>query len=143
MHRMVLVVPGCKVEPPARVCSTKVHLTYSGLWPGELTHADILSEARSWAQTRHGLREYLIGCEKHVDPTIPGRDEHYHVYLHFGKAVDLPNWQRATSFDMHGRGGRCLSEGVVIKVFGPGPRRRQSRRHRHRTPVVVANTLRA
>ena len=80
---MVLVVPGCKVEPPARICSTKVHLTYAGLWRGELTHASILSEARRWAQTRHGLREYLIGCEKHVDPTIPGRDEHYHVYLRF------------------------------------------------------------
>ena len=46
---MVLVVPGCKVEPPARVCSTKVHLIYAGLWPGELTHASILSEARSGA----------------------------------------------------------------------------------------------
>ena len=105
---MVLVVPGCKVEPPARVNSKKVHLTYAGLWPGELTHASILSDARNWAQTRHGLREYLIGCEKHVDPTIPGRDEHFHVYLHFGKAVDLPDWQRSTSFDLHGRNGRCL-----------------------------------
>ena len=105
---MALVVPGCKVEPPARVHSMKVHLTYAGLWRGELTHASILSEARSWAQTRHGLREYVIGCEKHVDPTIPGRDEHYHVYLHFGKPVDLPDWQRATTFDLHGRGGRCL-----------------------------------
>jgi hypothetical protein len=46
---MVLVVPGCKVEPPARVCSTKVHLTYAGLWPGELRHTSILSEARSGA----------------------------------------------------------------------------------------------
>ena len=105
---MVLVVPGCKVEPPARVNSKKVHLTFAGLWPGELTHASILSEARNWAQTRHGLREYLIGCEKHVDPTIPGRDEHFHVYLHFGKAVDLPDWQRSTSFDLHGQNRRCL-----------------------------------
>ena len=91
---MQFAIPGCKPDPPLRLASKKLHLTYAALYPGELDHAKLLGAARQWGSTRQGLREYVTGREKHTQPADPQRDEHFHMYVAFGKKVDLPDVAR-------------------------------------------------
>lgn len=54
---MEFVIPGCNADPPKRVSSRMVHLTYAALYDGELTFDDLLDAGKRWAATRQGLRE--------------------------------------------------------------------------------------
>ena len=101
-------VPGCRPEPPDRITARQLHLTYAGLWPNEKDFGTLLLAARGWGATRGGLREYVIGREKHANPNVAGRDEHFHLYSHFANKVDLSNRRTTTIFDLVGRGGRTL-----------------------------------
>ena len=116
---MNFVIPGCKPEPPLRAAAKRLHLTFAALYPGELDHTKLLNAARRWGSTRLGLREYVTGREKHTQPADPQRDEHFHMYISFGKKADLPDRLRSTVFDMTGRDGRTLHP--EIQAVGPTP----------------------
>ena len=90
----------------------KLHITFAALYPNELDHIKLLAAARQWGTTRKGLREYVTGREKHTQPADPQRDEHFHMYVAFGKKVDLPDRLRSTVFDLTGRGGRTLHPAI-------------------------------
>ena len=105
---MEFTIPGCKPVPPLRVSSKMIHLTYAALYPGELTLGGVLAEARRWGIRRDGLREYAIGREKHSEPADPNKDEHFHVYLKYGKKVELMDRNHTIVFDLRGRNGRVL-----------------------------------
>lgn len=121
---MPFVIPGCKPEPPTRVAGKMIHLTYAALYDGELNFDIILQKARTWAATRDGLREYVIGKERHIQPADPQRAEHFHVYIKFGKKVDLPNRLHTTLFDLRGREGRTLHPEVQTVLSSPADRER-------------------
>ena len=114
---MQFVVPGCRPDPPLRVSSKKLHLTYAALYPGELDHDKLLTAARRWGTTRLGLREYVTGREQHAQPADPQRSEHFHMFISFGKKVDLPDRLRSTVFDLTGRNDRVLHP--EIQAVGP------------------------
>ena len=105
---MEFIIPGCKPDPPLRVSSKTVHLTWAALYPGELMLGRVLAEARGWGSTRGGLLEYAIGREKHPAPADPQRDEHFHAYFKFGKKVELADRNHTIVFDLRGRNGRVL-----------------------------------
>ena len=133
---MQFFVAGCRPDPPDRITAKQVHLTYAGLFPGELDFQNLLAAARGWARQRGGLREYVFGREQHAAPAVAGRDEHFHVYLHFGKKVELGNRRTSAVFDLAGRSGRTLHpeiqsvgqsaadrERVISEAGANGPRR--------------------
>ena len=101
-----------------------VHLTYAGLHRGELTFDSLLAAARGWGNSRDGLLEYVFGREKHSQPARPDRDEHFHIFLHFGKKVQLSNRRTTTVFDLRGQGGRTLHPEVQSVGRLPGDRQR-------------------
>ena len=106
---MQFVIPGCKVDPPLRVAGLRINLTYAALFPGELDFDSLLAACRAWGATRSGLREYAMGREKHTQPADPERDEHFHIYLEYGKVIDVSNRLTTTIFNLSGRaGGRVL-----------------------------------
>ena len=43
---MELTIPGCAADPPKRVCSKMVHLTYAALYDGEITFDTLLQGSR-------------------------------------------------------------------------------------------------
>ena len=94
---MPFVIPGCREEPPLRANGKMVHLTYAALYRDELNHDFLLATAREWASTRQGLCEYAIGCELHPEPAEPDKDEHFHVYVKFGKKIDVPDRLHTTN----------------------------------------------
>ena len=101
-------IPGCRPEPPKRVNSLSIHLTYAGLHRGELTFETVLTAARRWGAARGGLREYVIGREKHTQPANAQRDEHFHCYFKYGKAIDVRDRLHTIVFDLCGQGARVL-----------------------------------
>ena len=101
-------IPGVREEPPLRINNKRVHLTFAALYAGELQFDGLLTTAQGWADRRGGLLEYAIGREKHTQPADPQRDEHFHIYLRFGKAVDVADRLHTNVFDLRGRGGRPL-----------------------------------
>ena len=101
-------VPGTKVDPPLRINGQRVLVTYSALYPGELTFDTSLAACHSWGDARRGLREYAIGLELHAQPAHPGRPEHVHIYVEVGKAFDLRDRRHTMLFDLAGYGGRVL-----------------------------------
>ena len=53
---MDFIIPGCNPDPPKRVSSKMIHLTYAALEDGELTFDQMLGAAHSWGATRQSLR---------------------------------------------------------------------------------------
>ena len=121
---MEFVIPGCKPEPKPRLCSSKVHLTYAALYEDELDFKDILEAAKAWGASRGGLLEYAIGREQHSQPADPQRKWHFHVYLAFGKKVDVQDRLRTTVFDFAGNQRRILHPEVQGIGGLPGDRER-------------------
>ena len=107
--QMEFHIPGCRPEPPKRVNSLSIHLTYAGLHRGELTFETVLTAARRWGAARGGLREYVIGREKHTQPANAQRDEHFHCYFKYGKAIDVRDRLHTTVFNLCGQGARVLA----------------------------------
>ena len=68
--------------------------------------------ARDWwvpaSYERLAEKVRAIGREKHPEPADPAKDEHFHIYLKFGKKYDLANRLQTTVFDLRGRGRRVL-----------------------------------
>lgn len=124
MAGIITYVPGCRPEPPDAISAKQLHLTYAGLHRGELQFDTILTTARRWAQTRGGLLEYVIGREKHNEPAHPDRDEHFHIFLHFGKKVCSRNRRLTTIFDLSGRNSRVLHPEIQSVGRLPGDRQR-------------------
>ena len=105
---MEFIIPGCKPDPPLRVAGRRVNLTYAALFPGELTFDILLAACRRWAANRGGLREYACGREQHPDPADALRAEHFHLYVEFGKVVDISDRRHTIVFDLPGLNGRLL-----------------------------------
>lgn len=121
---MELHVPGCRTDPPDALNAKQIHLTYAGLHRGELSFDALLDMAKHLAASRDGLLEYVIGRERHAEPAHPQRDEHFHVYLHFGKKMRLHNRRTTVVCDLPGRGGRTLHPEVQSVGSLPGDRER-------------------
>ena len=121
---MQFAIPGCKPDEPLRVSSKMVHLTFAALREEEHSLASMLAAARSWGAARQGLREYTIGKEIHSAPARPERKKHFHLYLKFGKKVEVRNRLHTTVFDLRGRGGRVLHPEVQTVKNTPADRER-------------------
>ena len=96
-----------------------VHLTFAGLYPGELTKGQVARLLA--AKCRRGCEEYVVGREKHERPTDPERDEHFHVFLASVEAWDSTN---QNLFDLRGRNGRRLHPYIQMVNKTAGDRKR-------------------
>ena len=121
---MEFTIPGCRPDPPKRVSSKQIHLTYAALHPNEMTFDSALAAAKGWGTTRHGLREYCIGHELHSQPADPRRAHHLHLYLNFGTKVQLSDRLHSTVFDLTGQNGRILHPEIQSVKSTPGDRER-------------------
>ena len=92
-----------------RVRGKRVHLTYAGLFPGELSMEDTAKTLA--AKCKHGCFEIVVGREKHRKPTDKNKDEHFHVYLSSKEPWDTTN---QNYFDLRGRDGRRLHPYIQI-----------------------------
>jgi hypothetical protein len=102
----------------------KFHLTYAALFDGELRHDYLLAAARDWASSRCGLREYVIAHELHPTPAEAQRDHHFHIYLKFGKRVDITDRFHSTIFDLRGQDDRVLHPEIQSVLPTAGDRER-------------------
>ena len=107
-----------------RIQAKRLHLTYAGLYRAELSHDTILTAAKSWGAKQGRLVEYNIGLEKHMEPAIPDRDEHFHVYVAFSRKVSIKNWRMTKVFDLSGREQRVLHPQVQAVGGTEGDRQR-------------------
>ena len=121
---MQFVVPGCKEAPPVRASGKTFHLTYAALAESELNHDYLLAAAREWASTRYGLREYVIGKEQHPQPADASRPWHFHLFLAFGKRLDIADRYHSVIFDLLGEGDRVLHPEIQSVLPTPGDRER-------------------
>ena len=121
---MEFVIPGCRPQPSARARGKTFHLTYAALYPNELNFDFVLDAAKEWTSTHHGLREYVIGRERHPQPADPARDEHFHVYFKAGKKLDITDRFHSTYFDLRGRAGRVLHPEIQSVLPTPADRER-------------------
>lgn len=121
---MEFIIPGCRPAPPLRVSGKMLHLTYAALYADELQHDFLLTAARQWATNRHGLREYVIARELHQEPADPERATHFHLYVKYGKKIDLLDRFHTTVFDLRGRDQRILHPEIQTVMNTPGDRER-------------------
>jgi len=100
-------------------------VTLAPLWfRGEVSHDDILRLLQKVAQhKRVRLLEYSIGRERHVFPSVPQRDEHYHTYCCFSDRIEITDRRHLTLFDLRGHYDRVLHP--EIQAVGAQPTDRQ------------------
>jgi hypothetical protein len=82
------------------VNAKQFHLTYAACYPNELDKKYLHERAEEWARQHGGLTEWSIGREDHKEPADPARDEHFHLYIRFGKPKDLANRFTTKVFDV-------------------------------------------
>lgn len=121
---MQFVIPGCRETPPVRANGQTFHLTYAALADGELNHGYLLDTARDWATTRHGLREYVVAKETHPQPADPTLDKHFHLYIKFGRKVNISDRFHSTLFDLRGTDQRVLHPEIQSVLPTPSDRER-------------------
>lgn len=99
---------GAVLSPPLRdrIVNTKFALTFSGLYPDELTHRMVLNHLFQFGRrTGKILCEFAVGLEVHDDPAIRGRDQHFHVYACYDRRHDIRNRKTTAIFDIQGTRG--------------------------------------
>ena len=83
-----------------RINGSRFHLTYAACYPDELDKQYLKARAEEWARPHGGLQEWSVGREDHTEPADPERDEHFHLYMKFGKPKDIGNRLTSTVFDV-------------------------------------------
>ena len=109
------------------VHSKHIALTFAGLYPGELTHSMICEKINEISRrTRDGneVIEFVIGLELHPDPTIPGRDAHFHAYIHWQRRLKIIGRTTAAIFDILGTRGEWKHPEIVQVGSDVGDRHR-------------------
>lgn len=92
-----------------------VFLTYAGLEVGELSHYMLETAMIKWEAARGAeVTEFVIGVEKHPEPTHAGKPEHVHMAYYTTKQYDMKttalvsNGVTLDTMIMQGRDNRAL-----------------------------------